>query len=189
MSSGAHTASPSDLKGLVHLAGHLALLVATGALVALTRGSLLILPALILHGIVLAFLFAPLHESLHRTAFRSRWLNDGVAWFAGLALLLPPGWFRAFHFAHHRHTQIEGADPELEAKRVETWPDYLVHLSGWRYWKGCVLLIIRHASRPHRRALCLTPAGAAPRRRGAHHARRLRSDRGAIVDLPDATLR
>jgi fatty acid desaturase len=73
------------------------LLAATGSLLAVTRGGLLILPALILHGIVLVFLFAPLHESLHRTAFRSRWLNNGVAWFAGLVLLLPPDWFRAFH--------------------------------------------------------------------------------------------
>ncbi len=87
---------------------------------------------------MLTFLFAPLHEAVHRTAFRSRRLNDAVAWAAGLVLLLPPNWFRAFHFAHHRHTQIEGRDPELEMKRVETWPDYLVHLSGWRYWKGQV---------------------------------------------------
>lgn len=139
-------AEPSDRAGLLHLAGHLGLLVVTGTLISATRGSLLIVPALILHGIVLVFLFAPLHESLHRTAFRSLWLNNAVAWFAGDALMLPPNWFRAFHFAHHRYTQIEGRDPELEAKRVETWPDYLVHLSGWRYWKGSVALLFRNAS-------------------------------------------
>jgi len=136
---------PSDRAGLLHLAGHLGLLAATALLIAWTRGSLLLLPALVIHGVILVSLFAPLHESVHRTAFRSRWLNDGVAWFAGLLLLLPPNWFRAFHFAHHRYTQIEGRDPELEMKRVETWPDYLVHLSGWRYWKGSILLILRHA--------------------------------------------
>jgi fatty acid desaturase len=94
---------------------------------------------------VLVFLFAPLHESVHRTAFRSRWLTDAVAWICGLALMLPPNWFRAFHFAHHRHTQIAGLDPELEMKQVETWHDYLVHLSGWRYWRGGALLLLRHA--------------------------------------------
>ena len=139
-------AEPSDRAGLLHLAGHLGLLVVTGTLISATRGTLLIVPALILHGIVLVFLFAPLHESLHRTAFRSLWLNNAVAWFAGVALMLPPNWFRAFHFAHHRYTQIEGRDPELDAKRVETWPDYLVHLSGWRYWKGSVALLFRNAS-------------------------------------------
>ncbi len=139
-------AKPSDRAGLLHLAGHLGLLAATGALIAWSRGSLLLLPALLLHGIVLVFLFAPLHESVHRTAFRSRWLNDCVAWLAGLVLLLPPNWFRAFHFAHHRHTQIAGLDPELEAKAVETWPDYLIHLSGWRFWRSAVLNLLRNAA-------------------------------------------
>jgi fatty acid desaturase len=140
------TKAPSDRRGLAHLAGHGALLVVTGCLIAVTRGSWLVIWALVLHGIVLSFLFAPLHESVHRTAFRSRRLNDAVAWACGLVLLLPPDWFRAFHLAHHRHTQIEGLDPELDAKRVETWPDYLIHLSGWRYWKASVLLILRNAS-------------------------------------------
>jgi fatty acid desaturase len=139
-------AQPSDKAGLLRLGSHAGLLVVTASLIALARGSVLLILALILHGIVLVFLFAPLHESLHRTAFRSNRLNNSVAWIAGLLLLLPPNWFRAFHFAHHRYTQIEGRDPELEAKRVETWPDYLVHLSGWRYWKGSVALLFRHAS-------------------------------------------
>ena len=138
--------TPSDAAGLTHLAGHLGLLLLTGALVAWSRGSLFLPLTLVAHGVVLVFLFAPLHKSVHRTAFRSLWLNNAVAWGAGLVLLLPPNWFRAFHFAHHRHTQIEGRDPELELKRVETWPDYLAHMSGWRYWKGAVRLLIRHAS-------------------------------------------
>jgi fatty acid desaturase len=136
---------PSDRSGLLHLAGHVGLLIVTATLVALSRSSILLLPALVLHGVVLTFLFAPLHESVHRTAFRSRRLNDAVAWMAGLILVLPPNWFRAFHFAHHRFTQIEGHDPELEAKRVETWPDYLVHLSGWRYWRAAVALLLKNA--------------------------------------------
>src|SRR4051812_18621206 len=153
--------APSDRLGLIHLAGHLGLLGATTALVALTRGSALLLPALVLHGVVLTFLFAPLHESLHRTAFRSHRLNDAVAWLAGLVLVLPPNWFRAFHFAHHRYTQIEDRDPELEMKRVETWPDYLVHLSGWRYWKGAILLILRNAF--GRASYPFVPPGLVPR--------------------------
>jgi len=139
-------AAPSDRAGLTHLAGHVLLLAATGLAIALTRGSILLPAALVLHGVVLAFLFAPLHEAVHRTAFRSRGLNAAVASVAGFLLLLPPSWFRAFHFAHHRNTQIEGLDPELEVKKVDTWPDYLIHLSGWPYWKGSILLLLRHAS-------------------------------------------
>lgn len=138
-------AAPSDRAGLTHLVGHLLLLAATAGLVAWARGSLLLPVALVLHGIVLTFLFAPLHEAVHRTAFRSRRLNDGVAAAAGFVLLLPPNWFRAFHFAHHRHTQMPGRDPELDIKQVDTWPDYLIHLSGWRFWTSAIRLLLRHA--------------------------------------------
>jgi fatty acid desaturase len=145
-SNAAEAPSPSNAAGLLHLAGHVGLLGLTGALIAWSRGTPFLPFALVAHGIVLTFLFSPLHEAVHRTAFRSRRLNDAVAWLAGLALLLPPNWFRAFHFAHHRYTQIVGRDPELESKRVETWPDYLVHLSGWRYWRGQATLLIRNAT-------------------------------------------
>jgi fatty acid desaturase len=73
----------SDLKGLVQLACHLCALLATGALVWSARSTPWLLPALLLHGVVLVFLFAPLHEGVHWTAFRSRRLNDAVAWLCG----------------------------------------------------------------------------------------------------------
>jgi fatty acid desaturase len=88
----------SDRAGLVRLAAHAGTLVATGMLVLLARGQpLLLFLAMALHGAVLVFLFAPLHETIHRTAFRSRALNDAVAFACGLVLLLPPHYFRAFH--------------------------------------------------------------------------------------------
>lgn len=136
----------SDAAGLRQLAGHLALLAATGTLVALSRDSAWLVLAMAVHGVVIVFLFTALHETIHRTAFATRWLNDWVAMGAGFAVALPPGYFRAFHFAHHRYTQIEGHDPELVGKRVGTWPDYLVHLSGLRFWVGNILVLVRHAA-------------------------------------------
>ena len=62
----------SDAKGSIQLATHLGLLSLTGALVLWSRSSPWLAPALLGHGIVLIFLFAPLHECIHRTAFRSR---------------------------------------------------------------------------------------------------------------------
>src|SRR3546814_6010240 len=74
----------SDLPGLIRLATHLAVMAATGALVWLALGTWwLLLPAMLLHGIVLVACFAPFHEGSHYTAFRSRWLNDAVGWLAG----------------------------------------------------------------------------------------------------------
>lgn len=136
----------SDAKGLVQLGCHVALLAGTATLLALARDSwALLLPAMLAHGIALVFLFAPLHETIHRTAFRSTWLNDAVAAVAGLALLLPPAYFRAFHLAHHRHTQDAARDPELTAPRPATLGAYLWHVSGLPYWWERLGTTLRHA--------------------------------------------
>jgi len=136
----------SDARGLVHLSGHFMLLVATGAAVWWGRGSWWLLPALPLHAVVLDFLFAPLHETIHRTAFRSRWLNVAVSWMAGLLLLLPPNWFRAFHFAHHRWTQDPARDPELDPPRSATLRQWLWHISGIPYWIAALRGLGRRAA-------------------------------------------
>ena len=103
----------SDRRGLVQFFGHLAAILCSGILLFGALGTPWLLPALVLHGVVLVFLFAPLHETIHATAFRSRALNRAVAFLCGAVLFLPSEYFRAFHFAHHRHTQDEAADPEL----------------------------------------------------------------------------
>ena len=135
----------SDRHGLAQLAAHLGVLAVTGGLVTLARGSLWLWPAMLLHGIVLVFLFAPLHETVHRTAFRSRHLNDVVAWVCGALLILPPEYFRAFHFTHHRYTQDPARDPELIRPKPGTVRDYLWHVSGVPYWRERVATTIRHA--------------------------------------------
>ena len=138
-------AARSDPKGLVQLGLHLGALVLTGALVWSARSTPWLLPAMLLHGIVLVFLFAPLHESVHWTAFRDRRLNDVVAWVCGALLLLPPGYFRAFHFAHHRHTQDPARDPELATPKPGTLGAYLWHVSGLPYWRERIATTLRHA--------------------------------------------
>jgi fatty acid desaturase len=134
----------SDAHGLRHLAGHAALLVATGAMVYLALGSWWILPAMVLHGVVLAALFAPLHETIHRTAFKSRWLNDVVGWLCSLLVVLPSEYFRFFHFAHHRHTQDPLNDPELASPKATTFARWLIHVSGWNYWRAQLVGLITH---------------------------------------------
>jgi fatty acid desaturase len=123
----------SDAAGLVHLAGHVALLVATGTLVFATSGTLWIWPAMFAHGTALIFLFAPLHETIHRTAFHSRALNDVVAFIAGVLVVLPREYFRAFHFAHHRFTQ-EADDPELATNKPASVAQLLWHVTGFPEW-------------------------------------------------------
>lgn len=135
----------SDRKGLERLAAHIGLIALTSALIWALSGSLLVIPAMVAQGILLVFLFCALHETVHRTAFASVRLNGIVAHVAGFIVLLPPAWFRAFHLAHHRHTQIPGEDPELDDKTVDTWPRYLWHVSGLKYWLGAVRALVTHA--------------------------------------------
>lgn len=135
----------SDAAGLAHLGGHVALLVATGALIYLSAGTLWIWPAMLAHGVVLIFLFPPLHETIHRTAFHSRALNDVVAFVIGVLIVLPREWFRAFHFAHHRFTQ-ERDDPELGTSKPTTAAQMIWHMVGLAYWVANFRGILRRAA-------------------------------------------
>ena len=124
----------SDALGVLQLLAHLSVLAATGAAIATGMGTILLWPAMLAHGIVLIFLFAPLHETIHRTAFRGRWLNDAVAFAIGVLLVLPREYFRAFHFAHHRFTQDAANDPELSSPKPASVGAYIWHVSGLPYW-------------------------------------------------------
>ncbi|MEM7252059.1 MAG: fatty acid desaturase [Pseudomonadota bacterium] len=136
----------SNVKGLRQTAGHLGTLCVTGWFVTAGQESAFLLAiALVLHGVVLVFLFAPLHECIHFTAFRSRWLNTVVSNLAGFLLILPPRYFRSFHLAHHRHTQDPVRDPELPKPKLDTWPTYLWHVSGLPFWWERTSTTVRHA--------------------------------------------
>jgi fatty acid desaturase len=136
----------SDALGLWQLSLHGLTLAATSWLIFASRGRLWLLPALLIHGIALDFLFCALHESVHRTAFASRGLNDAVAWVAGTLLILPPEFFRAFHFAHHRFAQDAARDPELGRPRPATLTEYFWHITGIPNWAKRVTVTLRHAT-------------------------------------------
>ncbi len=67
-----------DWPGLVYLSGHFSMICGTGYLVYLSTNTGWIIPTIILHGFILSTLFHPLHECIHGTAFRTRWLNETV---------------------------------------------------------------------------------------------------------------
>lgn len=134
----------SDRAGLIHLAGHLGLIALTGGLIAARVPFWgLLLPV---QGVLLVFLFTLEHECTHRTPFRSRWLNAAVGHGCGIVLLLPFRWFRAFHLAHHRWTNLPGQDPELDGGKPETVRDWVWHVSGVPYWVAEGRLIGRLAT-------------------------------------------
>ncbi|WP_417434833.1 fatty acid desaturase family protein [Hoeflea sp.] len=134
----------SDLRGLMHLALHFGLIGITAALIVARVPFWPVL--MLIQGILLVFLFTLLHEASHETPFRSRWLNTAAAHISGLVILLPPRWFRYFHFAHHRHTQIPGKDPELAEPKPEGWADYIQHVSGLPVWISHLRTLVGNAT-------------------------------------------
>lgn len=128
----------SNLKGLIRLAGHLAILAASGYLWTTNLGNWAAIPALVVYGFGFAAMFAPLHECAHRTAFASNRLNDVVAWLAGLLSFYNSTFYRHYHKWHHRYTQIPGKDPELSDPKPSNLGEYLLELSGLTWWIGKV---------------------------------------------------
>jgi fatty acid desaturase len=121
----------SDAKGFVQTAAHLALLVAGGWLVLETRGTWWVVPALLLQGLLINALFAAMHEAIHYSAFKTRWPNDVLAFFSGAAILNNAGFYRHYHYAHHRYTQDPARDPELITAVVpRNWGQYLFRISA-----------------------------------------------------------
>jgi fatty acid desaturase len=130
----------SNARGLLRLAGHVALIAATGAVYSLilTRSSAMAAHALAatVYGFTLVTMFAAMHEAVHRTSFKSRWLNDLVAWFAGLLSFYNSTYYRPYHGWHHRFTQLAGRDPELEDGKPTSLTSYALEVSGLPWWIG-----------------------------------------------------
>ncbi|MBZ5714976.1 fatty acid desaturase [Nannocystis pusilla] len=126
-----------DGPGLRRFAAQLALLVAAAAaVVALADAEAPVFwPVFAAYSVLLASMFAPMHEAGHGTAFASRRLNRLVLRVAAGLSLMPPTGFVAFHFEHHRNTHEVG-DPEIPGGNLELakWPGNpiaaLVVLSG-----------------------------------------------------------
>jgi fatty acid desaturase len=130
---------------LLRLCAHAGLLIGCGVIILLAQNWFLWIAALVVYAVALSFLFAVEHETIHGTAFRSPWLNVAVAEVCGFFLLLPPRYFRYFHFAHHRHTQNFALDPELGTPKPDTLDSYLFHLSGIPYWRTAIAGLVHRA--------------------------------------------
>ncbi|TXL80348.1 fatty acid desaturase [Vineibacter terrae] len=130
----------SDARGAARISLHVALMASAGWLVAVAPGWT-ILPAMLLLGVVQVSLFAPLHETMHLTAFASRRTNSVVGWLVGCPSLLNWHFYGAFHLAHHRFTQDPVRDPELTPPPPAGLASYLARIAALNYWRARLKLI------------------------------------------------
>jgi fatty acid desaturase len=125
----------SDWRGAWRTIVHGGLLVGGALLVQRSRGAWWLPAALLLQGLFLVSLFAVMHECVHYSAFRTRWLNELVGWLAGLGILFNATYYRQFHFAHHRYAQDPARDPELlTAPPPRSRAEYWWRASAIPYW-------------------------------------------------------
>lgn len=154
----------TDRDGLFYLAFHVAALAASGSLVYAADLTWWLLPAMILHGIILAFLFAPMHETGHGTAFRTRWLNELVFRAVSLIYISPPTIFRYYHAAHHTHTHIPGQDPDISLPLPRSLYQYFRYVSAIPFWRRNITWMISFAlGRPNEREMWFMPRDEWPR--------------------------
>ncbi len=136
----------SDLPGLIYFSGLLACIGATGYLVYLASDKgWLLWAAMLVHGIMLGHLFAPLHECSHGTAFKTRRINETVLWFCGIVTFWPPIYFRYDHAGHHTYAQVAGKDPEFVLPAPRTLIGYIYYVSAVHLWVKNFGWMFRHA--------------------------------------------
>ena len=151
----------SDAKGAARLAVHLGLVAATGTMIYAAGGAAATAAAMVLHGIVLVALFAPMHEGVHYTAFKHRRTNEIVAWLAGIVFFNNASLYRQFHYAHHKWCQDPARDPERMLTKPESPARYWYTVSGLPYWRAR-LVMLSNAARGDYAKMWYVPEHARP---------------------------
>ncbi len=108
----------SNLRGLMQILPHILMVAATGYFVFYSFRNLswpITVAALFLHGTIFNFLgmFTGIHELSHKTAFRSKKLNEFFYYILGIVTWNNVHKFRVSHRTHHQVTVFTGRDLEV----------------------------------------------------------------------------
>ncbi|NDH45305.1 MAG: fatty acid desaturase, partial [Actinobacteria bacterium] len=108
----------NNLWAGLHIASWLAALVLFGWLGHQTWGTWWAIPVFVVYGVLYGSMSdSRWHECGHRTAFRTKWLNDVVYYIASFMVFREPESWRWSHARHHSDTIIVGRDNEISFKR------------------------------------------------------------------------
>lgn len=139
----------SNVQGAARSLCHYGVVMLVGALiwkVSATYGILWALPLVAMQGYFVAFLFMAVHETAHKTAFRSRGLNLAVGYPSGFIVGLPYEYYCLFHWDHHRYTQDPDKDPELVVGvKPKSDTQLAIAYSGLLQVAGRLRLMLGHA--------------------------------------------
>jgi len=128
----------SDAKGFAQSAGHLGILLLTGGTTLWAAANStwwLMALAIFLHGTVAAFYINAVHELVHKSVFKTQWLNQ---LFARIFSFL--GWihFENFYNSHMRHHQFTLHPPDdlevvlpYKVLAKHFWQTGFIHVKPW----------------------------------------------------------
>ena len=94
----------SDIKGFQHVTVYFGLLVITGYFAYITWGTLWSLFWILIYGNIFCFSNPLWHETGHRTAFKTKFLNDFFYQVSCFMAYFEPTRWRFTHFIHHGNT-------------------------------------------------------------------------------------
>lgn len=106
----------SDAKGLLQAGGFLCLMVISASLAVYVQQQFswwLLIPVLLLHGSIYAFMTNAEHELVHGTVFRQSWLNGIFLHLFGFLRWFPFDYYWASHTEHHKYTLYPPEDQEV----------------------------------------------------------------------------
>ena len=109
----------SDIPGFIHFLIYFSSLIFFGYLSYYFWGSWFFLLFFFIYSTIYTFAIANGHETIHRTAFKTRWINEVFCYISFFQLHAEPLGFRWSHTFHHSNTlQTEGEyDHEIEVSR------------------------------------------------------------------------
>ena len=99
---------------------------------------------MIAHGSFIAFLYAGLHECIHKSAFKNKKLNEIIGYSIGFILLRSFLNGRYRHMAHHTFTQHPEKDPD-KVDFPSSYTEYLKHVTSFSVWIRIIENLFRHS--------------------------------------------
>ena len=134
----------NNTSGIIHLCIHLGLILLSGILIHFSTNIFLKILVMTTHGSFIAFLYAGLHECIHKSAFKNKRLNEIVGYFIGFVLLRSFLNGRYRHMAHHTFTQHPEKDPD-KVDFPSGYIDYLKHVTSFTLWIRIIENLFRHS--------------------------------------------
>lgn len=132
----------SDKPALIWFGGYFLILAVAGVAVALTWGSWWAGVFAVIYSLIWGCAASGVHETCHKTPFRSRWLNELALWAFGWMVQMEPVAVRWGHAGHHSFTHFDKGDTELSEPNPVSWLLLFKVGSGlggtYFYWKALI---------------------------------------------------